>query len=420
MKGRIHKQNQHLRYKQLMRRFADLFYYGCDVDLWLPEVMLYPYVTMTWQDIPIWCRIIAPPGCGKSAHISLLDKYPMSYVLDALTPHSLISGFRGPGGNDYSKLPQLNNKVLVISDESTLMEQRQDERNAIQAMLRKAYDGRVSKAMGNVLDVIQHEAYFNMLTAATPQFDRYFTYNQALGERFLNFRLQIPNRRALTLRAYENQRKGLKKQHNFLREHVEKFVDRLPIPNLKDIKITPAVRDLFIDCADFIARLRTRVPRDATGTHITNLSQPEIAGRLIQQMVEVAAASTVIQGRNRVGQEHIARAVYIGLCSMPAVIAYVLYYIWRQSKTTQRFTIQAIALETKLGRATVSRALEDLSLHNVLDLHRSSGYLGRTLEYSLSRRSQKIIKTTRLFEYYMPPKVTDIRKRIKRKVRRRK
>ena len=397
-----------------MKRFADLFYYGCDVDSWLPEIMLYPYITMSWQDIPIWCRIIAPPGSGKSAHISLLDKYPMSYVLDALTPHSLISGFRGPAGNDYSKLPQLNNKVLVISDESTLMEQRQDERNAIQAMLRKAYDGRVSKALGNVMDKIEHEAYFNMLTAATPQFDRYFTYNQALGERFINFRLQIPNRRALARRAYDNQRSGLKEPRDKLREYLENFIDHVRIPRFEDVEISSTIRETFIDCADFIATLRTRVPRDSAGIHVTNLSQPEIAGRLVQQMVEIAAASAVLQGRREIRPEHIAKSVYIGLCSMPAIIAYVLYHVWRLPKESQQFTVQSMVLQTRLGRSTIARVLEDLSLHRVLNLHRSSGYLGHTLEYSLSSRSRRVIRVTRLFEYYRLPKITDLQRRKKK------
>ncbi|KKK91527.1 hypothetical protein LCGC14_2712050, partial [marine sediment metagenome] len=151
---------------------------------WLPEIMLYPFVSLDWKNIPTWYRIIAPPGSGKTAHLSLIADFYLSYTLDEFTPKSFISGFRGPGGQDMSTLPQLNGKVLVILDESIMMEQRQEDRNAVQSLLRKAYDGVVSKSFGNIKDKVEHKAYFNIIAAATPQIDRYFLYNQALGERF--------------------------------------------------------------------------------------------------------------------------------------------------------------------------------------------------------------------------------------------
>lgn len=388
---------------ELMEEFQKLFYYGCEVDRWLPEIMMYPFISLEWKNIPTWYRIIAPPGSGKTAHISIMADYYLSYAIDEFTPKSFISGFRGHDGQDISTLPQLDGKVLVILDESTMMEQRQEDRNAVQSLLRKAYDGVVSKAFGNIKGKVTHKAYFNILSAATPQIDRYFLYNQALGERYINFRLQIPSRILLTKRAYNNQMRGYHQKHDKLQKKMWRFLRSLPVAAIPDITIDNYTKDLFINCANFIAEVRTHVSRDITGKHITTLTQPEAAGRLVQQMVQVAVSGAIVRGYNKVKPLQVSIAVYIALCSMPAVTAFVLYHIWRytQESSTQWFSVQKIVLQTAIGRATIARVLEDLAIHRVLQIRKHD--IVRGFEYSLSDNSARIIKDTDLFAYYKPP-----------------
>lgn len=403
-KRKTKKFNTNKAFNELMSSFADIFYYGCDVDSWLPEIMLYPYISISWKNIPTWYRIIAPPSCGKTAHLSLLSDFYLSYCLDEFTPKSLISGFRGYDNQDNSTLPQLNGKVLLILDESTMMEQRQEDRNAVQSILRRAFDGRVSKTFGNIKQKIEHKAYFNILAAATPQIDRYFLYNQALGERYINFRLQIPNRMLLTTRAYNNQlKKKSRVQQTLLRKKVFQFINNLSVTRLSNIKINPKTKRLFIRCADFIAQTRTRVPRDATGRHISILPQPEAAGRLVQQMVQVAASGAIIRGSNIITEEQTVKAVYIALCSMPAIITFTLYHIWLQTNSSKKkwFGIDKLVLRTGIGRSSLIRVLEDLVVHRILDTKKQKRLRG--LEYKLSDNAIDIITEASLFEYYKPP-----------------
>ncbi len=402
---------------RIMQEFQKLFYYGCDVDSWLPEVMLYPFVSLPWKNVPTWYRIIAPPSCGKTAHLLLISDFYLSYTISEFTPKSFVSGFRG-GSGDVSTLPQLNGKVLVILDESVMIDQRQEDRNQVQSILRHAYDGTFSKSFGNIKEKVEHKAYFNILAAATPQIDRHFAYNQALGERYINFRLQIPNRIQLTRRAYDNQLSHYKKKHKRLKDKVWNFLRNLPEVQLSDIKIDDNARDIFIMCADFIAQVRTHVPRDASGRHITILPQPEAAGRLVQQMVQVAASGAIIRGSKRVKQDQLSKAIYIALCSMPAVIAFMLYSIWKHTITTETkwFSVQKMVLYTAIGRSSVIRLLEDLGVHRVLELRKQNNLRG--YEYSMSDYSMKVIKDTNLFEYYIPPVIN--KKTKKKKIKRKK
>ena len=391
-----------------MQSFQKLFYYGCDVDSWLPEIMLYPFVSLDWKNIPTWYRIIAPPGSGKTAHLSLISDFYLSYALDEFTPKSFISGFRGPGGQDMSTLPQLNGKVLVILDESTMLEQRQEDRNQIQAILRKAYDGVVSKSFGNIKEKIEHSAYFNILAAATPHIDRYFSYNQALGGRYINFRLQIPERILLTKRAYNNQMSNYRQVKDKLKLKVFRFLRRLPATNLSDIEIPVQMEKIFIECADFIAQIRTHVPRDTSGRHITTLPHAEVAGSLVQQMVQVAAAGAIIRGSFKIKQNQLSKAIYTALCSMPAVLAFMLHNIWKYTKesNTKWFSVQKMVLHTSLGRPSITRLLEDLAIHHIISIKKTDNIRG--FEYCLSKYSINMIEKANLFEYYKTPPIKTV------------
>ncbi len=400
-KKRNHKYDIAHEFELLMKRFQELFYYGCDVDSWLPEIILYPYVSLGWKDIPTWYRIIAPPGSGKTAHLSVITDDDLSYAIDQFTPKSFVSGFRGTRGEDMSTLPHLNGKVLIVLDESTMLEQRQEDRNMVQSILRKAYDGIVSKEFGNIQGKVEYKVHFNILAAATPQIDRYFLYNQALGERYVNFRLQIPNRVALTKKAFYNQMHEYRKHHNLLSKRVSRFIHNIPNVSITKIRVTNKVKNILIQCATFIALIRTHVPRDATGRHITILPQPEVAGRLVQQMVQIAASGAILRGRRIIRQPQLDKAVYMALCSVPTVIVFMLYHAWQYTSQGKWFTIHDMVLESTLGRVTVARIIEDLAVHHILSIRKHKGLRG--YEYTLAKYTADRISEVDLFKYYKPP-----------------
>ena len=324
------------RFKDILTAFKDLYYYGSEVDSWLPEVIMLPFITLQWKLDPTWYRIIAPPGSGKTVHLSCLADYEKAFSVDEFTPKAFVSGFRGAGGEDPSKIPQFNGKVLIIADESTFMEQRSDDRNAIQAILRRSFDGTISKGFGNLKEVQVYHSHFNVLVASTPQIDRYFVYNTALGERYVNYRLQIPNRRMLVEKAYENLFSKSRTRKKNLSKMVQAFLRRLPKISIHDITISKEAKTRIIECADFVARTRTRVTRDVTGRYITTLPQVETAGRLVSQMTQTAIACAAISGASEIENHHLEKAVYMGLCSITAVTTFVLHNVWLYHRWCRR------------------------------------------------------------------------------------
>lgn len=397
------------KYKSLIHSFKDLFYYGCEVDTWLPEIMLLPYITLRWRQDHTWYRIIAPPGSGKSVHLALLSNYPQTYMLDEFTPKSFVSGFRGSGGTDPSTLPLLHNKVLVITDESTMMEQRQEDRNQVQAILRRTFDGSYSKTFGNIKDKQEYNSYFNMLVGSTPQIDRYFLYNQALGERFINYRLQIPDRKTLASVAYDNQFKNFNKHYLELKSQLHSFLKEFPKIGFNEIHITKQIGDYLINVADFIALIRTHITRDTTGQYVTTLPQAESAGRLVKQMTQTVLANAAMQGEIEIKTNHIDKAVYLGICSIGSVIVFVLYHIYSHTKECIQkrnetwFTPQFMGIRTALSLRTILKIIEDLAIHRILQIRHCIKQGGRGREYTLEKTVYDFLRKTNLFKYYIPP-----------------
>lgn len=396
-------------FERLKKKCEDLFFYGCNIDSRLIEMIILPYITLRWKQVPVWLRIIAPPACGKSIHMSLLEDHKLTYGVDSFTSKSFISGFRG-NNEDPSQLPLMDGKVLTISDESTIMEQNKEERNLIQAILRKSYDGKVTKAFGNLKNKVEHSAHFNILVASTPIIDRYYLYNQALGERFINYRLQIPDKVNIAVRAMQNQAGNFKVEHIRLSKLVSRYVTKICKRKFKDIRVSRKMSAVLVDCATFIALIRTHVTRDHSGRFITILPQSEVASRLIQQMIQVAVGNAIIRGEKSVTDAQIELAVYTALCSAPSLTIYMLNILWKTTKMRNRrwHTIKELMLATHLGQLSTRNVIEDLCIHRVVKMKKGKSQGGRLIQYAFTDYGLDIVKRTKLFKNYShglnPPK----------------
>ncbi len=404
-----HRKTVRGRYLAIMRGLDELFYYGCEVDRWLGEMILMPYISLQWLDQNrTWIRLVAPPSCGKSQHLKLVEGYEQSYVIDTMSPKSFVSGYRGLG-EDASKLPQFDGKVLVISDESTILEMSQKERSEIMSILRKSYDGKFSKNYGNTKETTTHEADFNILVASTPIIDRYFQYLQALGERFVNYRMQTPDRKGISRKAAENQKSNFKARFDVLERKVHRYLRSFPDINFTDIPIPDNMLELMLDAADFVALVRTHINRDVTGTRITTLPQPEAGARLVTQMTQMAVCNAAIKGAKIVDYEHTSRAIYLCLGCLTGMVSFFLNTIWKRhvemngSGGSQWFRVMDMIEATSFAHRSIRTLLEDFSVHRVLDVRKRKSQGGRALDYRLNAEMAAMIEDTGLFQYYNAP-----------------
>jgi hypothetical protein len=199
--------------------------------------------------------------------MTLLKGYKDTYMIDQVTAKTLVSGHKLEDGSEVSQLPKMDGKVVIITDESTIMEQRQEDRNEVMAQLRKAYDGDYNKAFGNRKEKKELNFRFNMLVGSTPSIDRYFLYTQALGERFINMRLQIPDEERVKLvgTAFDNLFNNFSEAYEQLKVDCHKFLDLIPEVSLNDIPFPKDLGLMIQKIAAFIAIVRTHITRDTRG-----------------------------------------------------------------------------------------------------------------------------------------------------------
>lgn len=141
---------------------------------------------------PVWLFLIAPPGGAKTELLSALYAVKGVYPISDLTARTFASGLDTPNG-DPSLLARLSDEVLILKDFTTVLEMSRDERQAILAQLREIYDGRFDKTWGTGKE-LHWRGRLGLLAGVTPIIDRHQAVLSVLGERFVQLRIQQPNR----------------------------------------------------------------------------------------------------------------------------------------------------------------------------------------------------------------------------------
>jgi len=213
-------------------------------------------------------------------------------------------------------LPQLNGKVLLFKDFTTILEKGRDERREIIAQFRECYDGSFSKKVGTVDKTITHNSRFGLIAAVTPVIDKHWKVMQQLGERFVKVRWK-ENPDTVTKRARENegQEEIMRKE---LTENSNNFISNLDfsrIPNFDDDKFG----DFVSKIAKFIAHARTPISFNESHDdfYFEFIPTPEVPTRLVKQLKKAAKCLALIRGKPEVDVQEVETLLRIAKDTIP-------------------------------------------------------------------------------------------------------
>lgn len=198
------------RLKNFKENSSSIYHYESDTDTQIIEFVMMPAIALNWKaENPLWSQIIGAPGSGKTAHILLYEDWHKVKMVSRLSSNSLISGFRSEENpdEDPSFLLQLQGKLLIIKDFTTILQSPKQERDSVIGQLRDIFDGSASRVFGTI-GLQEYKVKFNMLLAVTPIIDSYHSINQQLGERFISRREYGRGRKLLTTVSFDNIMKG--------------------------------------------------------------------------------------------------------------------------------------------------------------------------------------------------------------------
>jgi len=307
---------------------------------------------------PIWLFLIGPSGGGKTEFLNAVTDLDIVYPLSLLTPTTFLSGM--PGKGDTSLLPQINKKILIFKDWTNILSQQRDAKNEIMGQLRDIYDGHVKKAFGTgKIAEWGPGCKIGIIAATTPAVDLQQQMNATLGERFIHYRIAMPDRKEVARRALSNnnQHEQMEKE---LRNAYYSFMLGVKIPD-EIPEIPDNVQKEIVSLANFTTMARSGVIRDfGYKKEVIFVPASEMPTRISQQL-NTLAVSLIITNKGEFVEEDMSIIYKIALDSIPQTNRMVMKEMARGDRQTTKDIATALGYPT----GPIKMYLENLALLGV-------------------------------------------------------
>ena len=343
---------------------------------------------------PLWIFFIAPPGGSKTEILrSFSGEY--AYHLSDMTSKTLVSGLMIGTGDKRRKihdlLPQLDGKVLIFKDFTTILEKSRDERREIISQFREAYDGSFSKKVGTVDEKISYDSRFGLIAGVTPVIDKHWKLMQQLGERFLKIRLN-ENADAVTQKAEENEGKE-KLMREELLENADKFISTMSYDEIPgfDKKFAKTIHKI----AKFVAIARTPLSIQGSNSefYFEQIPTPEMPTRLVKQLKKLAKCLAMIRGKSEVDEEELTTLVRVAEDTLPPDRMAILRVIRRfQNDSSTGCPRTKISQIVRVPETSLRRILEQLKTLDLVieDIQKDNYGRSQCFSYKLAGVSSDI------------------------------
>jgi len=211
---------------------------------------------------PIWLFLVAPPGGSKTEWVTSIEGLDFVHAVDTLTVNTFASGQK-KHNKETSLLMKIHTGILTFSDFTTILGMNYDSRREIMGQLRRIYDGKFTKRTGNAEDVLW-EGKIGMLAAVTSIIHSSGGEFSEMGERFIQYEIEQPDRQEVLERIFLNS-KGMAGKRKHIQEcmtnYLTKTLERLENMN-EEITVPDEVKLEIIQIVDFITRARSAVIKD--------------------------------------------------------------------------------------------------------------------------------------------------------------
>ena len=305
---------------------------------------------------PLWGQIVGAPSGGKTEAIDLCV-FVVTDRVDDLTGPSLLSWSKGKNPRQIGVLSRNGSRLFVtIGDFSTVLANSdRGARDQLFSLLRRAYDGSVSRDVGN-MDPLRWTGRLTLLSAVTPAIDNYTSHTDALGPRWLYCRLpEVSDAEKREAARKRRSCRDLKQKQKDAAAYAADLV-RAARRSVREVELSDEVYDAIEDAAIVTCYGRADVPRNPYGRkEIEGLPTIEEPPRLVHQL-EALAQSLIALGE----PEEFA----VALCRKCALdtIPRQRMAVLAQLALGEPLTVSELHRRTGLHRVVTRRALEDLQV----------------------------------------------------------
>lgn len=308
----------------------------------------------------LWAFIIGPSGAGKTqlldAMLALSDVIPVSTI----TPNTFLSGM--PGKNDASLLPKLNGKIMLQKDWTTMLSMQKDAKSELMSQYREIWDGDYKKIFGNGA-IRDWHGKISVLAASTQAVDLNQQQYTHLGERFVNYRMILPDRKTVTMRSLENNTR----QDEMTIELQNAFYGFIKSVDLEkmlagDLTIPVEYRAEIVNLANFCTMARSGVIRDfGMKKEVIFVPAAEMPTRIAGQLAKLASGLIMTNNGAPLTEEDYKIIYKVALDSIPQTNKMVIAELARADNQTTAEIAVALGYPTE----PIKMYLENLALLRV-------------------------------------------------------
>lgn len=364
-----------------------------DVDAILAEMATAVSVADT-EGEPLWLLLVGASSGSKSETIRMVAKVADRQQSD-VTLAGLLSQRPGrPATGMLAKLGDNCNAFVTISDMSSLLSRTGSgggksgqQQTGILEALRDIYDGMYSRLMDQVNP--QWQGRITLLGAVTPAIDQMRAHADALGPRWVYFRLhQLDRDQRKAVSQLVARRENLQENRTAVAELVAELVHAARA-RLPSVVVDDDTMELVQDCADLATYGRATVPRDYRG-QVDGVAHWEEPARLTHQLMKLCRSLIALNVDDAAVRRVVRRAA---LSCMPSDRLNALQQL---AGPDEWLSTNAVAQRAKQHRAVTKRALEDWETTGVVELRirehnipvdeelEGTRYDSRTREWGLS------------------------------------
>jgi hypothetical protein len=310
---------------------------------------------------------------------------PGIYPLSTLTPQTFASGLQPSiGEKEASLLLRLDDDILVFKDFTTVLEMRREHRQTILAQLREIYDGRFDKAWGTGHEV-HWEGRLGFIAGVTPVIDRHQGAMSILGERFLLFRLRLPDRRKVARQAL----RGTGTESQMRKALSGAMAAFLAARGTRAPRLEEDAVEHLVVVADFVTRARSGVERDRYRRDLDYAPAPEVPTRFVKVLAALAKGIALAYDSPAVTRRELCIVTRVALDCLPIVRRRVLSALV-SVPPDESHERAAITEAAGLSQTATRRTLEDLHALGVVARKPRKG--GKPDRWRLNTRWDELVR----------------------------
>jgi len=344
-------------------------------DLDVVDVVLGTVLANTAPGDPVWLLVVGPPSSAKSELLRALGDDPRVFRVSSLTGKTLISGHKDANGGLLFRVK--DGSTLLLLDFGQVLSLHPNEKGLVLQRLREVYDGYSKADFGNTSQGREWKGRLGFLAGATPAIEKFTSVGAELGDRFMFFCVDIPDRQAQVSEAlaHSGQEAAMRAE---ISAGFQRALDSAGDPSgvTADEETTRTLGYL----ADLATRLRTPVSRDRYTHAVDYIPTPEGPARFGKALLRIGKGLAAVRRGKEIGPDELRVLGKIALNSIPSRRLAVI----RALATIGEATNKEIGLKAELPTGSAGFILEDCLVLGITQRWCESGSDGEVKENATS------------------------------------